>query len=52
MPVTTGVPFKDNKMATEKSRQQIIDEALFMMASKSNPTVVEIAERVKRKYYI
>lgn len=52
MPVNTGVPFKDNKMSKEKSRQAVIDEALLMIANKSNPTVVEIAERVKRKYYI
>lgn len=39
-------------MATDKTRQQIIDDVLMMMASRSNPTVVEIAERVKRRYYI
>lgn len=39
-------------MATEDNRKAFIESALWEMAHKSNPKVVEIMERVKRKYYI
>jgi len=39
-------------MSKDERRQEVINEALRMISSKSNPTYVEIAERVKRRYYI
>ena len=39
-------------MGNDENRKRIIDAALWEIAHKSNPTAVEITERVKRKYWI
>ena len=38
-------------MNTE-DREKIIDIALAHISAKSNPTIVEINERIRRRYYI